>query len=119
MSKLGELHELLYNDSAFDCFCITESWLHDEISNGLLDPKSMYTLIRCDSTISRGGGVCIFVRNEFKTLKKIFDQTKLSLLHSSFDTLSMGMSGDYELAIEEGSNMVRIGSLIFGKRNYG
>lgn len=59
------------------------------------------------------------VRNEFKTLKKIFDQTKLSLLHSSFDTLSMGMSGDYELAIEEGSNMVRIGSLIFGKRNYG
>ncbi|HUH72794.1 MAG TPA: YggS family pyridoxal phosphate-dependent enzyme [Chitinophagales bacterium] len=58
------------------------------------------------------------VRTEFKTLKVIFDQSKLYLQNASFDTLSMGMSGDYELAIEEGSNMVRIGSLIFGKRNY-
>lgn len=58
------------------------------------------------------------VRNEFKTLKVLFDQTQLSLQNSSFDTLSMGMSGDYEMAIAEGSNMVRIGSLIFGKRNY-
>lgn len=58
------------------------------------------------------------VRNEFKTLKVLFDQTQLSLQNSFFDTLSMGMSGDYEMAIAEGSNMVRIGSLIFGKRNY-
>lgn len=58
------------------------------------------------------------VRNEFKTLKVLFDSVKLSLKSPDFDTLSMGMSGDYELAIEEGSNMVRIGSLIFGKRNY-
>jgi uncharacterized pyridoxal phosphate-containing UPF0001 family protein len=35
---------------------------------------------------------------------------------STFDTLSMGMSGDYQLAIDEGANMVRIGSLLFGRR---
>ena len=36
----------------------------------------------------------------------------------SMDTLSMGMSGDYELAIDHGSTMIRVGSAIFGKRNY-
>jgi uncharacterized pyridoxal phosphate-containing UPF0001 family protein len=41
---------------------------------------------------------------------------KLNNVH--FDTLSMGMSGDYALAIKEGSTMVRIGSLLFGARNY-
>lgn len=56
------------------------------------------------------------VRNEFKTLKTNFDFLKKN--HSTIDTLSMGMSGDYELAIEEGSTMVRIGSSIFGHRNY-
>jgi uncharacterized pyridoxal phosphate-containing UPF0001 family protein len=35
-----------------------------------------------------------------------------------FTILSMGMSGDYEIALEQGSNMVRIGSLLFGERNY-
>lgn len=55
------------------------------------------------------------VRNEFKNLKRIFD--KLLTLDSRLTTLSMGMSSDYKIAIEEGSNMVRIGSLIFGERN--
>ena len=62
------------------------------------------------------------VRNEFRYLKTIFDtyaephpatgETKLKL-----QTLSMGMSSDYKIAIEEGSTMVRIGSLLFGTRN--
>ncbi|MBD1261254.1 YggS family pyridoxal phosphate-dependent enzyme [Maribacter polysiphoniae] len=56
------------------------------------------------------------IRNEFKQLKSIFDQLKGSLPHVS--VLSMGMSGDYKIAIEEGSTMVRIGSSIFGSRNY-
>jgi len=56
------------------------------------------------------------VRNEFKQLKSLFD--KLSITNSSFHTLSMGMSDDYTIALEEGSNMVRIGSLLFGKRIY-
>ncbi len=60
------------------------------------------------------------VRREFRNLKRIFDGIKSSHFQAeeSFDILSMGMSGDYEIAIEEGSNMVRIGSLIFGPRIY-
>jgi len=54
------------------------------------------------------------VRNEFKFLKSLFD--KLPTTNFQLKTLSMGMSADYEIAIEEGSNMVRIGSLLFGKR---
>lgn len=53
------------------------------------------------------------VRNEFQQLKALFD----TYANNTFDTLSMGMSGDYQMAIEEGSTMVRIGSLLFGARN--
>ena len=57
------------------------------------------------------------VRNEFKSLKLLFDKIKqLNNVPSTFNTLSMGMSGDYKIAIEEGSNLVRVGSLIFGNR---
>lgn len=58
------------------------------------------------------------VRREFQTLKAIFDQFKQSHFaeQANFKEISMGMSGDYRLAIEEGSTMVRIGSLIFGSR---
>jgi PLP dependent protein len=57
------------------------------------------------------------VRKEFKTLKNLFDVYKHIDLHNfRLTTLSIGMSGDYTIAIEEGSNMVRIGSLLFGAR---
>lgn len=56
------------------------------------------------------------IRNEFKTLKSNFDEVKKN--NADISVLSMGMSGDYQLAIEEGSTMVRIGSSIFGNRNY-
>jgi pyridoxal phosphate enzyme (YggS family) len=56
------------------------------------------------------------VKREFKSLKSHFD--RLSKDHNSLKILSMGMSGDYKLAITEGSTMVRIGSAIFGERNY-
>ena len=55
---------------------------------------------------------------EFEDLKEIFDQTKYQMRSTHFDILSMGMSADYALAISKGSNMVRIGSLLFGNRNY-
>ena len=60
------------------------------------------------------------IRTEFQYLKRIFDEVKASFFPGagSFDQLSCGMSGDYEVALEEGSTMVRIGSLIFGDRNY-
>lgn len=57
------------------------------------------------------------VRVEFAFLKSIFDKYK-ALTNATFQTLSMGMSGDYTIAIEEGSTMVRIGSLLFGARTY-
>jgi len=58
------------------------------------------------------------VRSEFKYLRSIFNKhAKLQTSHFKLQTLSMGMSSDYFVAIEEGSNMVRIGSLIFGARN--
>jgi PLP dependent protein len=58
------------------------------------------------------------VRNEFRYLKTIFDKhAPFTIHHSPFTTLSMGMSSDYKIAIEEGSTMVRIGSLLFGERN--
>lgn len=57
------------------------------------------------------------VRSEFCYLKDLFEKIKLLTNdHSQFTTLSMGMSSDYRVAIEEGSNMVRIGSLLFGER---
>ena len=56
------------------------------------------------------------IRIEFKSLKTLFE--KLKVQNPELSILSMGMSADYKIAIEEGSNMVRIGSLLFGDRNY-
>lgn len=62
------------------------------------------------------------VKNEFKFLKSLFDKYAAFTIHhpiaigSPFTILSMGMSADFKIAIEEGSNMVRIGSLLFGNR---
>ncbi|TCK64697.1 hypothetical protein DFQ05_2680 [Winogradskyella wandonensis] len=59
------------------------------------------------------------VKKEFQFLKSVFDDLKpLQTENCKLKTLSMGMSGDYQLAIDCGSNMVRIGSSIFGARNY-
>lgn len=56
------------------------------------------------------------VREEFSYLKTCFDSLKET--YTSFEIISMGMSGDYRIALECGSNLVRIGSAIFGERNY-
>ena len=57
------------------------------------------------------------ISSEFKYLKQLYDRySQLLTPNSQFQTLSMGMSGDYQLAIKHGSNMVRIGSLLFGSR---
>ena len=60
------------------------------------------------------------VRAEFRSLKSLFDEVKADYFASeeSFCEISMGMSDDHLLAIEEGSTMVRVGSSIFGHRNY-
>lgn len=57
------------------------------------------------------------VRSEFKALNQFFEAQKERGQLSYFDVLSMGMSGDFRIAIEEGSTMVRVGQAIFGARN--
>lgn len=59
------------------------------------------------------------VRKEFRGLKQLFEQLKTEALPDTvcMKELSMGMSGDYAIALEEGSTMVRIGSAVFGERN--
>ncbi len=54
------------------------------------------------------------IRSEFRGLRRLYEEYS----HLGMDTLSMGMTSDYKIALEEGSNMIRIGSAIFGMRNY-
>lgn len=58
------------------------------------------------------------IRSEFEGLHNTFEILRHEYFGPEFDTLSMGMTSDYPLAVECGSNMVRIGSLIFGERDY-
>ena len=60
------------------------------------------------------------IRKEFRALKSLYDETLEQNLPSIFNLseISMGMSGDYQIAIEEGSTLIRVGSSIFGDRNY-
>lgn len=56
------------------------------------------------------------IDREFKSLKSVFDH--LQKQYPEMTILSMGMSGDYEIAIQNGSTLIRVGSAIFGARNY-
>lgn len=58
------------------------------------------------------------IRGEFSSLRDLYTELKAEKCGTDFDTLSMGMTSDYDIAIECGSNMVRIGSMIFGARDY-
>jgi PLP dependent protein len=60
------------------------------------------------------------IRSEFRKLYSIFKKLKAEYFchQENFKEISMGMSGDYKIAIEEGATMIRIGSTIFGERNY-
>jgi pyridoxal phosphate enzyme (YggS family) len=59
------------------------------------------------------------VRKYFRQMYKLFiDIGSKNIDNSSMDILSMGMSDDFDIAIEEGANLVRVGTALFGKRNY-
>jgi len=60
----------------------------------------------------------VLIKNEFSGLKSFFDEIRETYFKQNpgFRILSMGMSGDYLIALEEGSNMIRVGSAIFGER---
>jgi pyridoxal phosphate enzyme (YggS family) len=82
--------------------------LADRISN--LDKLKLRGVMAIPSNNVKDG----ILINEYKQLKMIYEDLKLK--HPTIDTLSIGMSNDYLLAIENGSNLVRIGSKIFGSR---
>jgi uncharacterized pyridoxal phosphate-containing UPF0001 family protein len=58
------------------------------------------------------------IRSEFRLLKSLFDEWKRKYFadEPAFSEISMGMSDDYPIAVEEGSTMIRVGTMIFGKR---
>ncbi len=58
------------------------------------------------------------IRKSFSTLRTSLEELNSDFPEFSMTELSMGMSGDFETAIEEGSTMVRVGTAIFGERNY-
>lgn len=67
-------------------------------------------------TVGPLGGDTLEVRRSFRLLARLFAEIRSDRTPARFDTLSMGMSGDFEAAVEEGSTLVRIGSALFGAR---
>ena len=115
------------NDRAIDCllqvhiaqeetkFGLDEGELNDLLNNSI----SQYQNIRICGLMGMASLTDEMekVKSEFKYLRSIFEKhAKLQTSNFKLQTLSMGMSSDYFIAIEEGSNMVRIGSLIFRAR---
>lgn len=113
--------------------CLLQFHIAQEETKFGLDMKEATTLLESESfknlkniNICGVMGMATFtddneqIRNEFKTLKNIFNTLKDSYFKDSeaFKEISMGMSDDYPIAIEEGATLVRVGSKIFGVRNY-
>jgi pyridoxal phosphate enzyme (YggS family) len=110
--------------------CLLQIHIAEEETKFGLDEKELEELLNSDEfkemkNINVIGlmGMATFtdneeqIKKEFQYLKTIFDKvSKLKTYYCQLNTLSMGMSGDYQLAIECGSTMVRIGSSIFGGR---
>lgn len=111
--------------------CLLQVYIADEDTKFGLDHAEVIELLRAEEyqemkNIRITGLMGIATNNapekqtqdEFQELKVLFDGIKVSFFRKedSFKELSMGMSGDYKLAIEEGTTMVRIGSSIFGAR---
>lgn len=91
--------------------------LHELLVSGRL---AKYTNVRIRGLMGMASfsNDITLLSKEFTTLKSYFELAKKAFTHGQFDILSMGMSADYALAISNGSSMVRIGSLLFGARNY-
>jgi len=62
----------LNSETEFDCLLITESWLTDEITDGMLDPETKYHILRCDRKVGRAGGVCAIIRPSFRIMIFVF-----------------------------------------------
>ena len=123
LKEINKKERASQNNRVIDCllqFHIAQEsnkfGLNKEEAQEILVKQSQYPNIRIIGLM----GMATFtsnkaqIRSEFSLLKSIFDNIKKE--HTEIKTLSMGMSGDYTIAIEEGSNMIRVGSAIFGAR---
>lgn len=114
--------------------CLLQFKINDEETKFGLDLDEAFDLLESDiyptlKNIRLCGvmGMASFVEDEgqihreFRQLKNIFDQLKTRYFGDQvhFKEVSMGMSDDYPIALEEGSTLVRVGTLLFGARNYG
>ncbi|WP_442787767.1 YggS family pyridoxal phosphate-dependent enzyme [Flavobacterium suncheonense] len=120
--------QALKNNRVIDC--LLQVYIAEEESKFGLDEKELNEILSSDELKNLNNikvvglmGMSTFtdnqaqVKKEFQNLKAVFDKYKtLKTENCDLKTLSMGMSGDYELAIDCGSTMVRIGSSIFGSR---
>ena len=123
--------EAVKNNRVIDC--LLQFHIAKEETKFGLDIEEAEEMLKSDSyknlnniNIIGGMGMATFtddahqIRNEFKSSKNIFNILKERYFQDkeSFKEISMGMSDDYPIAIEEGATMVRVGSKIFGARNY-
>ena len=90
--------------------------LREFIASGALSAMP-HVRVRGIMTIATNTDDESIIRRDFQNIKNIFDELK-PLFGEQFDTLSIGMSDDYPIALEYGSTMVRIGTAIFGAREY-
>jgi len=67
-------------------------------------------------TVGPIGGEIVEVHRAFRLLQRLFEEVRAERRPEGFDTLSMGMSGDFEVAVEEGATLVRLGTALFGSR---
>jgi PLP dependent protein len=133
VDSLGLLKEInkqgLKNNRTIDC--LLQVFIAKEETKFGLDSHELETIVNTDLTGLKNVHICglmgmasfsdnmDLVRSEFKYLKSLYTKYSPRLTNNQQrSTLSMGMSADYKIALEEGSNMVRIGSLLFGERNY-
>ena len=106
--------------------CLLQVHIAEESSKFGFEPNEVAAVLKQNQSLSHVNiiglmGMATFtddkeqIKREFQQLKSLFDELFASKPNP---VLSMGMSGDYPLAIATGSNMIRVGSLIFGARNY-
>jgi pyridoxal phosphate enzyme (YggS family) len=104
-----------YNTSGED----SKSGVHDrDALLACLDAVQALPALRARGLMTVGpiGGDTLEVRRSFRMLRRLFEEVGADRKPESFDTLSMGMSGDFEAAVEEGATLVRLGTALFGSR---
>ena len=94
----------------------SEEELRAYLASGILNNMA-HVRVRGVMTIASNTDDESVVRRDFETIRRIFNELKPQF-GEAFDTLSIGMSDDYPVALEYGSTMVRIGTAIFGQREY-